>query len=97
MGAKSRANVMPDIRGGLKRFMLQQAQKGKPISEMWADLYEQDVKSFFQMAVAVHPKELMIEVDGNIKIDTPNIDSNQLKEVIEARRELGQPDLREVS
>ena len=60
---------MPDIRGGLKRFMVMQAKEGKPISTMWEDLYNQDVKAFFQMAIAVHPKELSIEVDQNVTVD----------------------------
>ena len=88
---KNRADNIPDMRGGLKRFVKMQEQKGKPWSAMWEELYTQEgPKAFFDMVIKCHPREMLIEQDitQTVQLDAGALSADVLAQAIAARREL---------
>lgn len=62
MGAKARADITPEIRGGLKRFFKIMENEGKPVSTIWRELYDADPTTFMRLAISTMPKEVQAEV-----------------------------------
>jgi hypothetical protein len=54
---KGSHDVMPEIRGGLKRFFI-----GKPVSEVWQEIYDNSPSDFMRLAISAMPKEVQAEV-----------------------------------
>jgi len=87
--ARQAVNVAPEIRGAVMRAFgivegSRRAQKysGKSMSEIFAEMIEEgQVKEVVDMAAKFTPKEMLIDVQGNLKVDTASFDPNLLKEV----------------
>lgn len=60
MGAKARADLTPEIRGGLKRCLKLMEEAGKPISTVWLDLFADDPATAMRLAISLLPKEMDI-------------------------------------
>ena len=58
MGAKSRADVTPEIRGGLKRCLKIMEDSGRPLSTVWKELFEDDPATAMRLAISTLPKEM---------------------------------------
>lgn len=54
---KGSHDVMPTIRGGLKRFFA-----GKPASTVWKEIYETSPVDFMRLAISAMPKEQQIDI-----------------------------------
>lgn len=60
MGAKSRADVTPEIRGALKRALKIMEESGKPLSTIWTRLFDDDPATAMRLAISTLPKEMDI-------------------------------------
>lgn len=90
MGARQRANVMPEIRGGLKRALVAMADSGRPLSTIWMELFDNEPAKAIQLAIAAHPKEMDItqDVSHSVAIDLAGMSADLLQEAMNARRAL---------
>lgn len=57
---KGRADISPEIRGGLKRYFAIQQEKGRPVSDIWHDLFESDPMNAMRLAISLLPREMDI-------------------------------------
>ena len=62
MGTKARADITPEIRGGLKRYFKMLEAKGKSVSDIWAKLFEDDPATAMRLAISTMPKESQIDL-----------------------------------
>jgi len=62
MGAKSRADVTPEIRGGLLRALKIMKESGRPISTIWIELFNDDPATAMRLAISTMPKEVQADV-----------------------------------
>ena len=86
MGARRRADVSPEIRGGLKRALALLEEKGKPISTIWIELFEDDPATAMRLAISTLPKEIDATVEHSERPDSAIISGDDWKLVDEARK-----------
>ena len=69
------------IQGGAVRFFKAKHEDGMPMSDIWAELWEADKFKTMDLVMKIIPKELIVDVSGEIKLDTSGFNPEQLKEV----------------
>ena len=57
---KGDANLITDIRGGLRRAFKIMEESGKPLSTIWRQLFEEDPFQAMRLAIQAMPKEMDI-------------------------------------
>ena len=75
---KGSADFAPEVRGGLKRAMKIMEERGKPISTIWLDLFENDPLNAMRLAISMMPKEM--------DITTTNLSPEQWLEAMSDRK-----------
>ena len=81
--------IAPKIRGAAMRALqivegskLDRKYAGMSLSEIFADMImDGEVETVINMISKFTPKEMLIDVDGSIKVDTSGFNPEQLKEV----------------
>jgi hypothetical protein len=53
-------DVVGEIRGGLTRYFKSQEAAGRPVSTIWAELFELDPVGAMRLAISTMPKEMDI-------------------------------------
>lgn len=86
MSRKARADLMPEIRGGIKRAFKAMADNGRPISTIWIEMFEQDPFNAMRLAIAAHPKEMQVDIEQTVTLDTTQMTPDVLQQVINERR-----------
>ena len=78
------------IQGGLLRYFKHQHERGRPMSDIWAELFEEDKFRAMDLAMKCIPKELLIQADINhaAKIDLQQLTPEQVQEAIRVKRQL---------
>ena len=57
---KGRADISPEIRGGLKRAIKIMEADGRPLSTIWVELFNDDPANAMRLAISMMPKEMDI-------------------------------------
>ena len=83
---KARADMMPEIRGGLKRAVIAMEESGKPLSTIWLQMFEEDPFNAMRLAIQCHPKEMM--VGGEIEHSHRAMTDDDLRVVHEVKQKL---------
>ena len=55
---RDRAEITPEIKGGLKRALKIMEAQGRPLSTIWVELFEEDKATAMRLAIQLLPKEL---------------------------------------
>jgi hypothetical protein len=84
MRPQGRVDLMPQIRGGAKRALMIMEEDGRPLSTIWVEMFEEDPFKAMQLMIAAHPKEMQMNIDGSITMDTTTMTPDLIREVFNA-------------
>jgi len=89
MGAKNRADITPEIRGGLKRCLKIMEDRGEPISTVWDNLFTSDPATAMRLAISLLPKEHNIDstISHDMNTNTNQFTEDFMLEIVEKARE----------
>jgi len=82
---KARADISPEIRGGLKRAIKIMEQAGRPLSTIWVEMFDEDKFNAMRLAISLLPKELDIEL-SEAPVDSTMITPELLRDAFNYRR-----------
>lgn len=83
---KGSHDVMPKIRGGLKRALKMMAEEDRPISTIWKEMFEDDPFKAMHLAIQAMPKNVDIDINETVTHNTNQMSPELLREVINLRR-----------
>jgi hypothetical protein len=77
------------VQGGALRYLKAEHEKGRPMSTIWAELFEEDKFKAMDMIIRLMPKELLIEqsTEHVVSFDMTGIPPDLLREAFAAHRE----------
>lgn len=79
---KGRADISPELRGGLRRAIKAMEQDGRPLSTIWLEMFEEDKFAAMRLAIQMMPKEL--------DVTTTELSPEDWLELMAESRDVGQ-------
>jgi hypothetical protein len=75
---KGVAELPRALQGGALRYFKEEEAKGRPLSVIWREMMEKDEFRTMDLILKVMPKELLLDVEQTVTLDTTQISNEVL-------------------